>query len=113
MADEYYELYVVRREPIADPEQYTDAIDGLVKGLLAKDPSRYFLSGYSPAFHLTPVIDGDQSNVWNVVSCSEIEWNHGRDPEDPTHQVVFFNGHRDENQVYLKIAFYVKPPDEP
>lgn len=109
----YYELYVVRQAPITDPEEYTEAIDALVSELLATDPTKYYLFGYSPAHRRVPCIDGETSNVPKFVGCSEIEWNHGRDEEDPTHEVVFFNEHEDENQVYLKIAFLVVPPDDP
>lgn len=109
----YYELYVVRQAPITDPEEYTEAIDALVSELLATDPTKYYLFGYSPAHRRVPCIDGETSNVPKFVACSEIEWNHGRDPEDPTHEVVFFNEHEDENQVYLKVAFLVVPPDDP
>jgi len=109
----FYRLVAVRKAAITDPEEYTDAIDALVRELMAKDPARFYFLARTPTHKMVPVIDGAESNVWRFVSTSEIEWNFGRRPQDPTHQVIFVNGHEDESYAMLKVQFFVKPPDDP
>ena len=108
MSDEH-ELWVVRHRTVADEAELVKPLNQLVHALLAEDPALFQLFGYSPAFHLHPVVDGNKSLVENFLMTSEIQWHHGRSPEDPTHQVVYFGTSEEPGlSVYLRVQFVVE-----
>jgi len=100
-----YRLRVVQRAPTGDPLDLEQPLDGLVRALSRLDPSLFELSGLSPAMQTTPVLQGEQSLVPAFLSTSEIAWNFGREPADPTHEIVFFNAEHGSRTVVLRLSF--------
>jgi hypothetical protein len=100
-----YRLCVVMHAPLADPDDLTATLDWIVKSLSETDPLLFSLRGYSPAMQAVPVLDGEKSLVGGFVATSEIAWNFGREPADPTHEVVFFNAEEGARNVYLRASF--------
>ncbi len=58
------------------------------------------------------ILEGDTSLVPNFLMTSDIQWNFGRQPEDPTHEIIFSNDFKDERGVWLKVAFSVENPED-
>jgi hypothetical protein len=104
-ASDNYRLCVVRRTPLATPDDLTATLEWIVRALAQVDPLLFTLSGRSPANHLTPVMDGDETRVAAFLSTSAIEWNFGREPEDPTHEIVFFNPEEGPRVAVLRLSF--------
>jgi len=100
-----YRLCVVKHASLSDPTDLTATLDWIVKRLADTDPLLFSLSGYSPAMHAVPLLDGEKSLVEGFLAVSEIAWNFGREPADPTHEVVFFNGEEGTRNVYLRASF--------
>ena len=69
------------------------------------DPARFAFSGLSPARQTTPVLKDGKSLVPAFLSTCEIEWNFGREPNDPTHEILFFNDATGERAVVLRLSF--------
>lgn len=94
-------IRLTRRATVEMEESLIEPINAVVQAIDAEGEF-FHLSGYSPAFHLYPV-EGDATR-W--VMTSEIEWNFGREPQDPTHQVVFFStATEEERAVYLRVRW--------
>jgi len=108
---ESYDLTASRQARVADPADLVGPLEQLVRAIQQEGPL-FALWGHSPAFHKYEVLQGDTSLVPNFLMTSEIQWGSGREPQDPTHQVVFFNGHRDDRRVYLRVAFSVEKPED-
>jgi hypothetical protein len=103
--DDNYRLCVVRHAPLVDPIDLAQTLDWIVRQLEREDPVLFALSGYSPAMELAPALDGEVSRVGAFLVTSEIEWNFGREPADPTHEVVLFNNEEDTKLVHLRVSF--------
>src|SRR5262249_20555969 len=102
----YYEIGVVRQRPVADEAEFVAPVDRIVRAVQGEDPKRFRLFAYSPAFDLYPVLRVDTSIVDKSVMTSEIQFGFGRTPEDPTHQVIFFDA-PEEKSLFLRIQFVV------
>jgi hypothetical protein len=100
-----YRLCVVKHASLATPTDLTATLDWIVKRLEKEDPLLFSLHGYSPAMQVVPVLDGDKSLVEGFLATSEIAWNFGREPADPTNEVVLFNGEEGARKVYLRASF--------
>jgi len=103
--DDYYRLRVVRRLPIAEPADLEEPLDGLVRALARRGSLLFEPSGLSPAMQTTRVLQGKQSLVHAFLSTSEIKWNFGREPSDPTHEIVLFNTEHGPRAVVLRLSF--------
>ncbi len=95
----------MRRAPVAAPADLVEPLDGLVRALARMDPLLFELSGLSPAMQTTRILQGTQSLVRFFLSTSEIAWNFGREPVDPTHEIVFFNTEESPRKVVLRLSF--------
>jgi hypothetical protein len=100
-----YRLCMVKRAALAAPADLTATLDWIVRALEAEDPILFSLFAYSPAMEPVRILDGDESRVEDLLATSEITWNFGREPADPTHEVVLFNKEEGARRVYLRASF--------
>jgi hypothetical protein len=101
----YDEIRLVRLAPVAHEDDLIGPIKRLVRAI-RREGARFQLYGHSPAHRLYTIRAGWLwSNVWKFVTTSAIQWNFGREPRDPTHQVMFFSWPTDT--VFFKVKFVV------
>ena len=109
---EFYRLVVARRAKVGEDADLVEPVERIVRALQKEDPELFRLLGYSPAYSKFEVIDGEKSLVPNFLMTSQIQWNFGREPRDPTNQVIFFNDYEDERYAGLKVVFSVEKPED-
>lgn len=103
-----FRLVFTRRLPPARCQDLLPAIQGVLDLLRAEDRELFRLSGYSPSMQRTPVWENDVSRADKFLATSQIEWNFGRQPSEPTHEVSFFNDHEDARMTVVRAAFYLE-----
>jgi hypothetical protein len=104
--NQYYVMRAVRRTRFTQQEDLVQPVEQLVRAIQSEGP-RFQLFGRSPSHALYPLLKGKESNVDKFVMTSDIEWNFGREPQDPTYQVTFYQDPNEES-VMLKIQFVLK-----
>jgi hypothetical protein len=108
---ECYLLTVSRAARVADPADLVGPLEQFVRALQQEGPL-CTLHGRSPTHEMLPVLKGNKSLISNFLMTSDIEWNFGRRPEDPTHQVIFLNDSEGARGVFLKLEFAVEKPED-
>src|SRR5579862_9620666 len=89
--EDHYRLAVVRLAPVADAAELVQPLEGLLAALEEAHPSGLTFSGLTPAYDVLPVKDGDEDNLPRFLASSQISYPFGRNHDDPTHGVRFFN----------------------
>lgn len=105
LIEDQYRLFVTRKAPVAKPTDLHRAVTRLVWKLRRIGGRAFTLYGYNPAMRKRRVLPFGLSRVWYFLERSEIAWNFGREPSDPTHQLTFFSRFNGTHAVYLRIRF--------
>lgn len=93
-------------------ESLVAPIEELVRAIQDEGGDEFQLYGLSPARRPFAVLDAAENRVEAFVQCSDIEWNFGREAQDPTYQIVFTNEReRYGRSLFLRIE-WVLPADE-
>ncbi len=93
-----------RAQPVDSLEGLVGPLEELVQAIEAMGGAAFRLYGLSPAHHLHEA----RGKVEAFVMTSEIEWNFGREPSDPTQEVILTN-HPDRfgRSLFLSLQFYL------
>lgn len=102
-----FQLTFNRRRPPQRAEDLLAALHGAVDLLESEDRTLFRLYGYSPSMERVAVKEGGVSRAADFLATSDIEWNFGREPHEPTREVVFFNDLQGASLVYLRFAFFL------
>ncbi|MBN9118965.1 MAG: hypothetical protein J0I06_07365 [Planctomycetes bacterium] len=100
-----YRVRAVRATRVTKPTDLLRPVNRLVRELERVGGRRFTLYGYDAVREVHRVRRFGFGRVARFLAESEIRWNFGRCPSDPTHELVFFTRFNGTCAVYLRIAF--------
>jgi hypothetical protein len=108
LIEEQFRLFATRHAVVAKPSDLRPAVTRLVRklSLIGEDP--FALYCYNSTMQKLRVLPFGFSRVGYFLARSAIAWNFGREPSDPTHELVFFSRFNGTRAVYLRISFVVE-----